>query len=45
MDKYTEKLKKEFARLRPLVLKPASGFLKHDYTVPGGEKANVGGCG
>jgi len=36
MDKHTEKLKQQFARLRPLVLKPASGFLKHDYTVPGG---------
>jgi neutral trehalase len=29
-------LRKHFAALRPLVVRPGKGFLKHDYLVPGG---------
>lgn len=36
MNGQMKKLKEHFARLRRNVLKPASGFLKYDYVVPGG---------
>ncbi|MBN1919400.1 MAG: hypothetical protein JW889_15995 [Verrucomicrobia bacterium] len=36
MEDAVRKLRKHYARLRPLVVRPAKGFLKHDYLVPGG---------
>ena len=36
MDESLRKLGEHCARLRPQVVRPAKGFLKHDYLVPGG---------
>jgi alpha,alpha-trehalase len=36
MENSVKRLHEEFARLRPMVICPASGFIKYDYLVPGG---------
>ncbi len=36
MKERFQKLKEHFRHLRPAVIRPASGFLRYDYTVPGG---------
>jgi alpha,alpha-trehalase len=36
MNPSTDILHTDFARLRPQLIRPAEGFLKHDYLVPGG---------
>ena len=41
MEQVLADLSAEFDRLRPQVIRPAEGFIKHDYLVPGGYYAQM----